>query len=327
LLAAIEGDGQRVEQVLAQIVRANSNDIDAYLALARLYRERSEVGRAISIHQTLVLRSDLESEQRIFALGELAADFHAGGFHRRAIASYEEVLEHDRRSSRALGALVELLTETGEHARALVMLRRRARVEGRRDDRGEAALLVAMGVAKKNEGRSDMARKAAKRALRRDRECAAAYLLLGDLEAERGRNAKALVAWSKLAELDDAPAEEVYPRLEGAFASLGRSAEFEALLRARLAAIPSDCAARMALARHLAERGDADDGIAELRRVLDFEPSHAGAHLALGKLLLSLHREVDALKEYASLLTRLESLGIDAGPQAHAGPQAEESGS
>jgi hypothetical protein len=52
-----------------------------------------------------------------------------------------------------------------------------------------------------------------------------------------------------------------------------------------------------------------------------------GAHLALGKLLLSLHREVDALKEYASLLTRLESFGIDAGPQAHAGPQAEESGS
>ncbi len=53
-------------------------------ALARLYRQQGEFGRAIQLHQNLLLRRDLDAEQRIEVLGELAEDFRKAGFLRRA---------------------------------------------------------------------------------------------------------------------------------------------------------------------------------------------------------------------------------------------------
>ena len=71
---------------------ASSTAVEAHLALGRLYRMRGEVGRAIRVHQNLLLRSDLAREHMQTALEDLAEDFRQGGFLQRAIASYEEVL-------------------------------------------------------------------------------------------------------------------------------------------------------------------------------------------------------------------------------------------
>jgi len=314
VLAALEQDTEKVEQLLSRLVRSNSDDIDAYLALARLYQRRGEVGRAISLHQTLVLRRDLEPARRIFALAELGADFQSGGFTRRAIASFEEALAHDAHHQEALAALVELLADEGEHARALAMQRRLERVKGQRDPEREAALWLGVARASLEEGRSDRARKAVKKAIRRDPACSAAQLMLGDLEAARGKHERALSAWSKVLEPGGPLAAEVFSRLAAAFASVDRSADYEALLRKRSSGAPEDCETRLALARHLAGQGEADAAIAELRGALDHEPSHLGVHVALGELLVSLDREVDALKEYAALMALLMQSGLASRP-------------
>lgn len=313
LLAVLERDLDEAERLLAAAARLDSTGVEPYLALARLYRMRGEIGRAIRIHQNLLLRSDLDASQKQVVLADLAADFHQGGFLRRAIASFEEVLAIDPRHLPALRALVRLFADVREYPRAIEMARRLARREGKSGGEGEAALLVEMAEAAQAEGRSEDARRAVKRALRKDRTRVGAWLTLGALEAERGRAKAALAAWTRVPELDRHSGPRVYPQLEATYAALGRPRDYEAYLRKLLTEREDDPGARIALARTLAARGDVDDAVAELRRVCERDPDDLEARGTLGRILLSEHRDPEAIKELAELLDVLDRRGLLAG--------------
>ena len=302
LLAVLDGDYDTAESLIAAAVKADSEDIEPYRSLARLYRLRGEVGRAIRIHQNLLLRRDLEPADRDLVLAELAADFRQGGFAPRAIASYQEVLEHDSRNREALEALSELHAEVQDYPAAIAAATKLARVRKRKDPAKEAWLWARHGEAEHREGRHDAARKAAKRALRLDPSNADARILLGQLEAERGKNKAALAAWRVVPEQGGARAAEVHPKVEASFAALGRARDYESFLRGILEDRPDDAAARMALSTTLASRGETDPAVLELRRVLDVHPQHLEARLALGRILLAAGRDADALKEYRELI-------------------------
>ncbi len=316
LLAVLGGDYDRAESLISEAVRADSEDVEPYRSLARLYRLRGEVGRAIRIHQNLLLRRDLDPAQRNEVLGELAADFRQGGFVKRAIASYQEVLAHDPRQAEALSALIELLSETRDHAAALEMARRLGRVQKRRDPKGEARLWVRLAEAEHAEGHHEAARKAVKRALRKDGSNADARILLGELEAERGKNKAALAAWRVVPQEGGPRAAEVLPKVEASFGAVGRSRDYESFLRGILEQRPDDAAVRTALASTLAARGETDPAVLELRRVLDTHPRDVNARITLGRLLLATGRDAAALKEYGELLEWLagpDRAGSDAG--------------
>jgi lipopolysaccharide biosynthesis regulator YciM len=309
LLAVLEGDYDRAEELISAAVKADSEDVEPYRSLARLYRLRGEVGRAIRIHQNLLLRRNLDPAQRNAVLLELAADFRQGGLLKRAIASYQEALEHVPKSATALEALRDLLGQAGDHAGALEASRRLERVSGRRDPATDASLQVRMAEAEHAQGRHDLARKGVKRALRRDPSNADARMLLAVLEAERGRDKAALAAWRTVAERGGPRTAEALPKLEASFAAVGSARDFETFVRRILEQRPGDSALRLALAGTLAARGEIDPALVELRRVLNGHPSDHSARVALGRLLLQCDRDADALGEYAELLAWLEGQG------------------
>jgi lipopolysaccharide biosynthesis regulator YciM len=297
------------------LVRSDSTDIDTYLVLARLYRARGEVGRAIRVHQNLLLRSDLAQETKGEALLALAEDFRAGGFAARAIASFEEVLTQAPRNEAALAALVDLYDEANEDELSLRMSRRLGRVRGRRDPRAESERLLAMAQRSRSEGRDAAARKLVKRAARCDRSWAGPPLLLGDLEVDRGRSRAALRRWkAALALCEGVERGAVYQRLASAFAALDRSAEFDRMLDEALKADPGDRAARLARAERKLASADSEAAIAELRTLLEADSSDLQARVALGRILLEGGREPDALKAYGELLAVIDP-GLDGGAQ------------
>lgn len=127
LRAAIEGDGARAQSWLERAVELDSADLDAYQALARLYRDRGEIGRAIRMHQNLLLRSDLEAPERAVARLELARDFETGGFRDQALATYEALLAERPRDAAVLEAFARALHAIGDRDKRdtlLVRLRR-----------------------------------------------------------------------------------------------------------------------------------------------------------------------------------------------------------
>jgi lipopolysaccharide biosynthesis regulator YciM len=315
LLAVLERDWAEAERLLVAAARVDSAPPETWLALGRLLRSRGELGRAIRLHQNLLLRFEARSAAGRAALAELAADFRAGGYGARAIASYEELLSHDAKHRGALRALVELHAEAGHVDRALELARRLARHEPRAGAALETDLRVRMAQAAQAQGRSGEARKALRRALRRDASCLPAWILLGEIEAERGRAKAALAAWSRVPRVERRSGALVYPKLEATYAALGRARDFEGFLRGLLAEEPGDAQARLALARHLAARGDAEAALAELRDLVAREPGNLEARVALGRLLLAEGRSGEAAAAHAELLAALE-----APPAAEAGP-------
>ncbi len=309
LLALLEQELDETERALEDAVRADPDDTVAYFALARLYRRRGEIGRAIRMHQNLLVHPTVDAAMRDTALSELAADFRRGGFLRRAIASYEEVLSKRPRDADALRNLSRLLPSVREYERAIEMERRLAKLEGRKAAPREASLLVEMAEAAHAEGRTDDARRALRRALRKDRECVSAWIALGELEAERGRTKAALKAWRRVPQLDRSSAPLIYPRLEATYAAADRSREYETLLRDLLSESQDDTEARLALARTLAARGEVTEAVAECRRVLERSPDHFRARVVLGRTLLAEGQDAEAHKAYAELLDAIEDHG------------------
>jgi len=310
LLAVLDRDFDVAEEQLARAVRADADGVESYIALARLYRLRGEIGRAIRVHQNLLLREDLSSKQRLVALMDLGADYRQGGFLQRAIATFEDVIFQEKNHLEALRALVLLHSRAHNHPRAIELSRRLARLEGREWGPAEARLYVEMAQIAQAEGDHDQARRSVKKALRRDRGCVDAWVLLGDLETERGRSKAALAAWSEVPQRDLRSGPRVYDRLESAFAAVNRARDFETFLRELLKENSDDVGARRALGRLLVTRGDLDAGIVEFRRLQGPDVDDLGARAALGRILLAYGRQEEAMQEYGVLIDALEERGL-----------------
>jgi lipopolysaccharide biosynthesis regulator YciM len=306
LYALLDRDLDTAQQLLARAAQLDPDELDAYLMLGRLYRDRGEVGRAIRIHQNLLLRPELGEDRSTEVLRELASDFRAGGFLRRAIASFDEVLSRDPRDPRSLRELAGLLASAREHERAIEIERRLAKVERRDAAPRESELWVEIARAAEAEGRAGDARKAARKATKRDPTNVDAWVVLGGIEAGEKRMRQAFAAWRKVPEADRTAGPRVYPQLASAYAEAGKEAEYEKFLTRLLEQDRDDPHARLALAAAWLARGETDGAVEEIRRVLADDPANLEAHAALGRALVAVGREGEAMKSYAELLAVLE---------------------
>lgn len=306
LVRVLDRDYDAAEQDLRAIVEADSGQIEAYLALARVYHQRGEIGRAIRLHQNLILRTDVRPPWRGLALRGLAEDFRGGGFLERAVAAYEEVVREHPDDEQARTALVQLLCEARTPERALELLPRR----WRGGDRAlEGRLWLQSAEIAHQEGRADDARKALRRALKLTPRAAKAWILAGELQAERGRSKRALAHWRRAAELDRRGAAGLYPRIQSGFAATDDARGFETFVRARIEEHPDDFAARLALARALTQRGELDEAVGELKRVLDTDPEHPEALAELGRAQAAAGKTADAADTFGRLIDVAERRG------------------
>jgi lipopolysaccharide biosynthesis regulator YciM len=305
LVWILDNDLDRAEVALRELAQRNSDRAILHLALARVYRRRGEIGRAIQLHQNLLLREGLSKTERRQAKRGLAEDFRSGGFLRRAEAAYEELLAEDSKDPVALGGLLRVLEDRGELRRVIDVAGRLRRVSGDRSAWAQAQQWCALAKAEHAQGRSVEARKALGRALRADPDHGASWLLLGELEAERGRTRKALTAWRRAAERDPASAAEAYPKIEATNAALGRPRDTEQLLRRALEEKAGDEDALLALCHLLEARGDAREALdlLEKERGVDVAP------LALASLrcrLLLAEEDTGARPALETLLDRID---------------------
>ncbi len=99
-----EQTDQAVEHFL-RMVRVDDRTIETHFALGSLFRRRGEVDRAIRIHQNIIARPDLASEQRDQALYSLAKDYLAAGLLDRAEKLFVRLSEGSRFQVQATEAL------------------------------------------------------------------------------------------------------------------------------------------------------------------------------------------------------------------------------
>lgn len=300
----LSGDLSGAERALAEAARVDSSSADVYLALANLYRTRGEIGRAIQIHQNVLLRPDLDAEVRREALLGLALDFRAGGFLKRAEASFEELLQVDSRNLRALREIERIKVETSEWEDAIRMRKR----IGSRDPTSDGVLAhmwTGRGRQLMAEGDKVAGRKAFRRALSHDRACAEAYIELGRDRVAEGKPRKATGLFQRALPLHPALGRVLFPLLAESHEASTDLPSFERLLLERLEHDPDDRESAIWLGRTLIRQGRVEEGVSRLRRVLDRATGFLPAYAELGRALLAEKREADALKTFEELLGHL----------------------
>jgi lipopolysaccharide biosynthesis regulator YciM len=300
----LAGDLAAAEHALAQAARDDPGTVDIYLALANLLRARGDIGRAIQIHQNLLLRPELAEDVRREALLGLALDFRVGGFLQRAATSFQDLLEIDPRNLQALTELERIRVDAGAWEDAIRIRRQIGRADPR-TPQVLAHLWAGHGRACLQEGRENDGRRAFRRALSQDRRCAEAYLALGDLALRQGRTKRAVGSWRRTLDLHPAIGIVLYPRLWEGMGAPRDLVGLERLLAERLENEPQDHEAAIWLARARVRLGRVDEGVAVLRQLQNRDPAFLGAPAEIGRILLREHRDGEALKAFEELLDHL----------------------
>ena len=113
-----EQTDQALEHFL-RMVRVDDKTIETHFALGSLFRRRGEVDRAIRIHQNIVARPDLASEQRDQALYALAKDYLAAGLLDRAENLFARLSTGSRYQVQALENLCRIYEQEKEWGKAI----------------------------------------------------------------------------------------------------------------------------------------------------------------------------------------------------------------
>ena len=306
LRLVLAGDLAAAEVALVDAVRLDSSSADVYLALANVYRARGEVGRAIRIHQNLLMRPDLPDALRREAQLGLALDFRSGGFLARSTASFQELLQAEPDNMQALRELERIHVEAGDWESAIGVRRR----IGARDVQTSAVLAhlwTGLGRVRAQEGDEREARRAFQRALRTDRCCAEARLALADQALRLDKPARAIAHALRTFDLHPAIASLACPRLFEAHERRGNLPALEKTLRARVERFPDERDTVLWLARVLFAQDKLDDATAALQRLLLRQPGLVDAWAELGRAQLRNGRSAEALKTFEQWLGNLPS--------------------
>jgi lipopolysaccharide biosynthesis regulator YciM len=113
-----EQTDQALEHFL-EMVRVDDKTIETHFALGNLFRRRGEVDRAIRIHQNIIARPDLASEQRDQALYALAKDYLGAGLLDRAEKLFVRLSQGSRYQVQALENLCRIYEQEKEWEKAI----------------------------------------------------------------------------------------------------------------------------------------------------------------------------------------------------------------
>ena len=106
-------------ELFLQMVRVDDKTIETHFALGSLFRRRGEVDRAIRIHQNIIARPDLASEQRDQALFALAKDYLKAGLLDRAEKLFVRLSQGSRYQVEALENLCRIYEQEKEWQKAI----------------------------------------------------------------------------------------------------------------------------------------------------------------------------------------------------------------
>src|SRR5438093_6173267 len=300
--------GNQIDLAIEELSKAASLDVDAlevHMILGNLYREKGQVGKAITVHQALLQRARLTRLEHAYVLLCLGLDYKRGGFVDRALEAFNEVLRLDADNEYALVNLEKLHEEQHQWTEAYDTRQRLAKLADIDAKPQSQAILAFL----ENEiGLEHMRRKEYGEAVRRfdaaidlDARAVPAYLNLGDVRVAQGNEKEAAAIWEKLIDVAPDRAYLAFDRLEALAVRTGSPDRFTRLCRRLIDESPQDWRARLALSRHLAASGHPHDALDLLFAALVQNPHALGIHQAIWRALGQLHHPAALLDRYGEV--------------------------
>ena len=298
----------QVDLAIDELERASTLDpgaLELHLVLGNLYREKGQVGRAIQEHQSLLQRPRLNKIEHANVLLCLGLDYRRGGFVDRAVSSFSDVLKLDPNNEAALVNLEKLQEDQHQWQEAYVTRQRLAHIIGA-PDQPKSQLILAfleneLGLQALKEGRTADAIKRFEAAIDLDTRVTPAYLHLGDALSRQGDRSAAIATWERAIQVAPDRAYLSLERLELAYVALGTEDRYAELCRSLTLASPREWRARVALARHLANRGELSHALELLFEALEHNPHALAIHQAIWGTLSALDLPKPLVARYISI--------------------------
>jgi lipopolysaccharide biosynthesis regulator YciM len=298
----------QIDLAIEELSRAASVDPDAlevHMILGNLYREKGQVGKAITVHQSLLQRPRLNRQEHAYVLLCLGLDYKRGGFVDRALEAFNEVLRLDAKNEYALMNLQKLHEEQHQWLEAYDTRARLTHLTASESRPSNQAILAFL----ENEiGLEALRRKDYPEAIRRfqgaidlDASAVPAYLNLGDVRVAEGNEREAAAIWEKLLDVAPERAYLAFDRLEALGRRAGQPERFTRLCRRLIDENPQDWRARLALSRHLAAAGQPREALDLLFSALVQNPHALSIHQAIWRALGQLHHPAALVDRYGEL--------------------------
>jgi lipopolysaccharide biosynthesis regulator YciM len=289
---------------LSKAAETLGDALEIHLLLGSLYREKGQVARAITIHQSLLQRPSLTRLEQAHVLLCLGLDFKRGGFVDRALEAFNEVLRLDPENHYAL-LNIEKLHEDQHQWQEAYEVRRSLEHQTRGEDVRSQAILAflenELGLQAVARGDYSGAITRFQSAIDLDARVVPAYLNLGDIYAREDKIAQAAGVWEQIIEKAPERGYLAFDRLASAYDRLGTPERFPQLCRRLILANAQDWRARRALARHLETRNEPAAALELLFEALVHNPHALTLHQSIWQVLARLHFETSVVQRYVEL--------------------------
>lgn len=286
---------------LVETVRVNTANIDAYILLGDILRDRGNLERALQIHRDVTIRTDLAPQAHRSVLKSLARDYMAArrwGPSERTLNELDKLTKGgDEWARLRLLEVYEAQEEWGSAFELGRQLEDSSAVDGARLADYKVAQAYALG----EQEEFHKARLLLKEALRLCTECADAYLMIGDTYAAEGRTEDAVAWWERLVTTVPERASEAFKRLEDSLYEMGSFERISDIYAKHLKENPENVDALLAMSHLLERKGEYRQAIDLLTR----NRSRSTDPDRLDRALIVLHHQTGNTEKALSLALKV----------------------
>ena len=217
-------------EAFIKVLEVDSETVETHLALGNLYRRRGEVDRAIRIHQNLIARPNLESEQRSEALLELGHDYLSAGLLDRAENLLQELADSGDYRVQALRQLIDIYEQEKDWDKAIDSARLLEKATGNHLSPVVAHYQCEIAERFRQSDDVDQALELVKKALGSHERCVRASILEGDILTDLQEHERAIRAYQRVEEQDADYVPETIERIQYCYRALEKPEEMDAYL-------------------------------------------------------------------------------------------------
>jgi lipopolysaccharide biosynthesis regulator YciM len=306
--ALIAGHHDDALKHLARAVREDSRNVDAYIKLGALLRERGQVKQAIQAHRELLVKRRLPTAIRSEIIKNLALDLAEGGRWGEVVEQIRSLPRGERGDRRMLTLARDAYETVGDFERALTAHREMLK-SGVAGEPSAGVYRAHVAMLALQRGDSVRAKTELTAAMQEDKGAVLGNLYLGDIAAQAGDLERASAHWMALVTERPDCAYLAFERLEKAYFELG---DFGRMLRVYedvVTRAPSSVHAYCGLSRMQERKGDIDEAVGTAREAIKHEGDTFIGHRQLIDVLVRNQRFEEAALAAQTLLKRPPDVG------------------
>lgn len=273
LLLSEDAD-QAVEHFI-ELLELDDDTIDTHLALGNLFRRRGEVDRAISLHESLIERTNLTVEQRNLACMQLANDFMSAGFLDRAETIFIKLIDEPIHRKNALSQLLSIYQQLHDWDKAIRVGQTLVKLGSVQISHDVAQFYCELGILQQAEPNDEAAIKLFKKALSIDKNCVRASILLGQVEFAQQNYKKATSYFENVLAQDADFISETLPFIVVSYQERDKLRQLIKFLK-KCVEVQGSTTAEIYLAKFIAKRDGDELALSVLTEYLTKNPTIRG---------------------------------------------------